>query len=415
MQETRRKVKTPVPHAFLPPAIRSPSQEAVWDYAWGVREFTASDAMEATGMTRSTVIDAVDELVELGVLTELANARDAGEYRKGRPARRFELRADAAVLVGVDAGRGHMTVVVSDLRSQPLVTYRTELDATSEDIAERRRRLREVVDAALDEAGKARADVAALCVGVPAPVNRAGRSPRHPEGFWDLMNPDLIEVFDWAPLVRIENDASLAAVAEGANGAARGCVDYVSLLAGERLGAGVVVDGRILRGAHGGVGEMVAFDHVEGVGTAHGVGYLLTLWAREAVAGGEVDPAGPLARAADLDARVVLQLAAAGDPDAQQISERVSRVLARIVSVLGSMFDPRLVVVSGAVSAGVEQVVEAARSALPTDLHLPAPELVISTLGADVVVIGAVAAAADLARTQLLRVPVVETLVAARA
>lgn len=401
----------------MPPVNRSPSQDAVWGYAWGVREFTASDAMEATGMTRSTVIDAVDGLVDLGVLRELANARDAGQYRKGRPARRFELREDAAVLVGVDAGRGHMTVVVSDLRSQPLVTYRADADAdaTNEDVPERRRLIGAVVDAALDQAGKERADVAALCVGVPAPVDRTGRSPRHRTGFWDLMNPDLLGLFAWAPLLRIDNDASLAAVAEGANGAARGCVDYVSLLAGDRLGAGVVVDGRVLRGAHGGVGEMVAFDHVDGVGSAYGLGYLTTHWAREAIAMGEADPAGALARADHLDARAVLELAAAGDRDAQRVTERVSRVLARIVSVLGSMFDPRVVVVSGAVSAGVEQVAASARAALPTDLDLPAPELVISTLGADVVVIGAVAAAADLARTHLLQDPIVASLVGARA
>lgn len=392
--------------AFAPPT-RSPSQEAVWDYAWGVREFTASDAMDATGMTRSTVIDAMDALVELGVLSELANARDAGQYRKGRPARRFELRADAGVLVGVDAGRGHVTVVVSDLRSHPLATHRVEADAdaTSHDVPARRRLLRDAVDAALDQAHRSRADVAALCIGVPAPVDGEGRSPRHPEGFWHLMNPDLGTLFAWAPMVRVDNDASLAAVAEGARGAAQGCRDYVSLLAGDRLGAGVVVDGRVLRGAHGGVGEMVAFDHVEGVRSAHGIGYLAAQWAREAVESGEVDPSAPLARRGVLDGRAVFELVSAGDRDAQRIAERVSRVLARTVSVLASMFDPRLVIVSGAVADGVEEVVASARAALPTDLHLPAPDLVVSTLGADVVVVGALAVASDLARTQLLRAP----------
>lgn len=389
---------------FSQMAARSPSQEAVWDYAWSVREFTASEAMAATGMTRSTVIDAMDGLAGVGLLRELPNARDAGLYRKGRPARRFELRADAAVLVGVDAGRGHVTVVVADLCSRPLVTHHVEADATSEDLAERRRVLTDAVDEALRRAGCERTDVAALCIGVPAPVDAAGRSPRHPEGFWDLMNPDLPEAFDWATLLRIDNDASLAAVAEGASGAAVGCRDYIALLAGDRLGAGVVIDGRVLRGAHGGVGEMVAFDHVEGVGSAHGLGHLAAQWALEAVSTGAVAADSALARAPHLDGRVVLELAAAGDADARRIAERVGRMLARIVSVLGSMFDPSVVIVSGAVSDGVAQVAAEARAALPTDLHLPAPELVVSTLGADVVVTGALAAAADLARERLLGV-----------
>lgn len=129
-------------------------------------------------------------------------------------------------------------VVVADLRSQPLATHRVVADGTSEDVAQRRRVLAGAVDEALVLAGRTRDEVGALCVGVPAPVDAAGRSPRHPEGFWDLMNPDLMSLFDWAVLRRVDNDASLAAVAEGAAGAAAGRRDYIALLAGDRLGAG---------------------------------------------------------------------------------------------------------------------------------------------------------------------------------
>ena len=58
------------------------------------------------------------------------------------------------------------------------------------------------------------------------------------------------------------------------------------VLAGERLGAGVWVDGRLLTGAHGGAGEMVAFDHVRGVGSAWGFGHRAVELAREARAAG---------------------------------------------------------------------------------------------------------------------------------
>ncbi|MDT0182232.1 hypothetical protein Q9S36_18815 [Microbacterium sp. ARD31] len=83
---------------------------------------------------------------------------------------------------------------------------------------------------------------------------------------------------------------------------------------------------------------------------------------------------------------------------------RVGLALARIVSVLGSMFDPERVVVSGAIADGVAEVVAAARRSLPTDLDLPAPELVASTLGGEVVVTGAVAAAVASARERVLDV-----------
>lgn len=374
--------------------------------AWDAAELTASEVIAATGLTRSTAIEALDALTAAGLLRELPNAREAGAYRKGRPARRFELRADGAVLVGVDSGQVHVTATVADLRCAPLGTARAVFGPQHDDPAVRRAAVLAAVDDALAAAGRTRADVLALCAGVPAPVNTHGDSPRHPGGFWDRTNPGLRSAFAWAPLVRVENDASLAAVAEGTRGAAVGSRNYIALLAGERLGAGVVVDGRVLHGAHGGVGEMVAFDLVEGVGAAHGLGARAAEWAAEAVARGEVSPGGPLAAvaAAELDGRRVLELAAHGDPDALRVVERVGAMLARVVSVLGSMFDPERIVVSGAVSAGVQQVVEAARAALPPGLHLPTPALEISPLGADVVVTGAIAEAGAAARARALDV-----------
>lgn len=388
------------------PTNRPASLDAVLAFAWTIEEFTATEAMQATGLTRSTAIDALDALTRLGLLRELPNARLAGDYRKGRPARRFSLRDDAAVLVGVDAGHVHITVVVTDLRSRPLATHRATLVLDQDDAAARSALIAAAIDRALSEAGRTRGHVLAVTAGVPAPVNVQGRSPRHPAGFWERMNPDLVDALGWAPIAHVENDASLAAVAEGTVGAAIGCRDYIALLAGARLGAGVVVDGMLLRGRHGGVGEMVAFDHVEGVGSAAGLGERAELLAAEAVAHGAAGASSALTRVDPdrLDARTVLELAAQGDEAARTIAEQVGAVLARIVSVLGSMFDPQRVVISGGISAGVEDVVAAARRLLPTDLDLPAPELVVSPLGADVVVTGAVAAASAAARARALDV-----------
>lgn len=383
---------------------RPASLGAVLGHAWETGPFTATDAMEATGLTRSTTIEAVDTLVAAGLLRELPNARAAGDYRKGRPARRFELREDAAVLVGVDAGSDHVSVQVTDLRSRALASVREQLppDGAAPD---RRAAIVASVDEALALAGASRAQVLSLGAAVAAPVDAHGRSPKHPDGFWERMNPDLVGAFSWAPIVHIDNDASLAAIAEGRIGAAVGCRDYVALLAGVRLGSGVVVDGALLRGRHGGVGEMVAFDHVVGVGSAEGLGTQAVDWVRRAQAAGEVPATSALATIApeQLTGAAILELAVTGDAAAAAVADAVGLLLARIVSVLGSMFDPQLVVVSGdGSSAAIEHVVELARRALPTDLDLPAPDLVVSPLGANVILIGAVAAASGNARERAL-------------
>lgn len=389
------------------PSASSPRQAnlaALARFAWDADVFTATDAMAAVGLTRSTTIDVIDELLDRGVLRELENARAAGDYTKGRPARRFELRADAAAIVGVDAGRAHVTVIVADLRGADIVRTHTSLDVTRDSADERRAAVAAAIDAALASAGLARTDAVALCIGVPAPVGAEGASPSHPDTFWTRMNPDFAGLISqWAPLVHVENDASLAAVAEGAWGAAVGCRDYVSLLAGDRLGAGVVVDGRLLRGAHGGAGEMVFLDDIPAVGGAWGLGFRAAEWAREAVGSGTVAADSGLrgVPTEQLDAPLVFALAREGDPDALRIVDRVALALATILGIFGSLFDVSLVVVSGAISEGVDVVLDRARAAMPSHLDLPAPELVASRLGADVVAIGAVARARDAARDDL--------------
>jgi predicted NBD/HSP70 family sugar kinase len=383
------------------------SLDALLRYAWEAGVFTAGDALEAVGLSRSTTIEAIDDLVDLGLVRELANARSGDEYRKGRPSRRFELRADAAVVVGVDAGQGHLVTTVADLRGRTLAT-RADLAGPGDDSAARRRVLVvDAIDAALAEAGFGRSDVLSVCVGVPAPVDAAGRSPVHRSGFWGRMNPDLVDLLSsWVPIVRIENDALLASVAEHARGAAVGLRNSVTLLAGQRLGAGVVIDGNVLRGAHGGVGELVVIRHLRGVDAAYGIGHQLEAWAAEVVASGSLPADHPLRslRADAVTARAVLDLAKAGDPASRALVERAGAVLARIAGVFGSLYDPERIIVSGGLAAGVEELLVVARRLLPDELDLPAPELVASSLGADVVSIGAVAAALESARDGALRI-----------
>ncbi|MFC4138123.1 MULTISPECIES: ROK family protein [unclassified Microbacterium] len=379
------------------------SVAAVLDFAWSAGAFTATDAMTSTALTRSTVIEAIDTLAGIGILRELPNARSAGEYRGGRPARRFEIADDLGVVIGIDSGLSHLAVTVADPFETVLAHRRIEVPRTASAGA-RRRTLGGLLDAALGEAGVERDSVLALCAGVAAPVNRDGISPPHPDGFWERTNPDLADLLgDWAPVVDVKNDASLAAAAEGAGGAAIGCQDYVALLAGERFGAGVVVDGHLLHGAHGGVGEGVVFDHVVGVGTAYGLRYAIEREVRAAVAAGDFAGSGAvgvLADGKDIDPRTVLELAAGGDADAAVIADRVGETVAIIIGVLGSTFDPLRVIVCGAVADSIEPVLAAARRSLPSQLHLPAPELIASALGADVVSLGAVATARDAARTR---------------
>lgn len=151
--------------------------------------------------------------------------------------------------------------------------------------------------------------------------------------------------------------------------------------------------------SHGGVAEVVAFDHVIGVEDAGGLVVRIGQWAREEAQAADSPSAdAPIAEIPTVDdGRTVLADARRGDPEAQRLVARAGRVLGIITGVFGSLFDPRRVVLSGLAAEDADDLVEAARASLPLELDLPAPELVPSTLGFDVVCIGAVSAALEAA------------------
>ncbi|KQO97751.1 ROK family protein [Leifsonia sp. Leaf264] len=408
MNHPRGKVKRVLESvaATSPTMLRRRNADVVLRFAWSEQAFTASDLIAHTGLTRSTVIGVCDELVDRGWLAELDDARSVGEYSKGRPARRYALRADAASVVGVDAGRHSVTASAADLRGTVLGTASRAItdDADGE---ERRAVVRAVIDDAVAAAGLADVGVRAICVGVPAPTDATGASPRGTDGFWSLSNPDFVGLLaDERRLALVDNDANLAAIAEGAErlGEGRGVESFITLLSGERIGGGIVVDGHLLRGVRGGAGEMRVLDYVDGVGSADGAAALIREWSREAVATGSV-PATSVLRHAGLpefDAQDVLDAAGAGDAAAAAVTQRLAERFARICVVLGELLDVQRVVIAGAMAEPLEAVLAAARVSIAGYDDPTAPELVGSRLGGGVVSLGAVRRALDAVRESAL-------------
>lgn len=379
---------------------------AILRLAWDVKAFTASDAISQTGLTRSTVIALCDDLVECGWLAELADARTAGQqYRKGRPARRYSLRGDAGVVIGVDAGPHRISATVADLFGREL-GHAVERVARDETETVNRMALTDtVVDAALLSAGMGAGRVLCCTVGVPAPTDKDGASPEGENSFWQLMNPGFAEHFTargWATVV--ENDANLAAVAEGSLGAGAGVPSYITLLSGERFGAGYVVNGQLIRGTKGGAGEMRLLNLVENVGSADGIGLLLRDWARTAKRAGTLpaDSALNKARLKDLDAPAVFRAADTGDPGGIWLIERMAERLARICAVLAGLLDVDRIVIAGAVAEAIALLLDRTRNRLAELTHPPAPDVVASKLGSDVVIAGAVTRALAYTRENAL-------------
>ncbi len=383
------------------------STAAVLEFAWDAGAFRADHVISAVGLTRSTALSALDSLIDIGLIQELPNAGAEDGYRMGRPARRFQLRAEAGVVIGVDAGDYRITAIASDLAGQVLAEEHLGVlgfyaGGQHED---RQGAVFRVIDAALASAGRSRADVIGVAVGVPAPVDGDGRSPSHTLGFWQQMNAGLQDALGREfPAVRVENDAALAAVAESSLGEARGCDDFVAMMIGRRLGAGVFLGGQLVRGGHGAVGELEAFVYVSGVGGAQGFGLRAERWLERALEQGRVPDGHPWARlaGAELKAEDVLGAATLDDPVTKPMLDELGETLGRVCGVVARFYDPTRIIVCGAMAGALGDVLELARGWTRAEPGLLPVEIVASGLGGDVVSLGAASAAREAARDVVL-------------
>ncbi len=230
-------------------------------------------------------------------------------------------------------------------------------------------------------AGLVRDDVVALGIGVPSQIDqragRVGSSVNVPLAGVDLRSR-LADRFGLP--VALENDANAAAVAEHRLGAGRGTEHMVLLTLGTGIGGGLILNGSLYRGFIGAaaeLGHMTIDLHGEPCqGFCPGVGHFETLasgnaagWAAAAVA--EADPDGALGRAAgegrDVDGKLAVELAKAGDEEAVAILRTIGENLGIGIANYVNIFNPELVVVGGGFGAAAgDLILEPAREVVAT-------------------------------------------------
>ncbi|WP_411373963.1 ROK family protein [Arthrobacter sp. MPF02] len=377
-----------------PQLLRRVSAGAVLDFMRSSGAVTVTDVMEATGLTRATGIAVCEDLKDRGWIRELENQRIVGGYRKGRPARRFELNERAGVVLGMDIGYSKVTVVVSDLRGNTVGKASRPFDAAGLDAGGRIVHIDDVALAALSSAGTGQQSVLAVCAGVAAPVDRHG-DVLAAQKFWGLFDIDLRRAFQerrgWTVL--LENDANLAALGDRWMGAAAGVDDVVVILASERLGSGVIDGGRLVHGSRGSAGELAYLELVEGVGDTFGIAYLARTWAAEALAGTAPSALRSIAPA-QVEAKDVFAAAAEGDAVALGILDRLADRMARVIGTVGTMWNPELVVIGGGVARSAGVMLGPISDRLSRFTATP-PRVAVSPLGDSVVTVGAVRGALD--------------------
>jgi len=381
--------------ASTPQVLRRTNLNVVLGVMRESSALTGTDLIEATGLTRATVIAVCNDLIRRGWVRELEAPKGPGP-QKGRPARYFEFNEAAGCVLGIDIGMATTTVLVADLKGG-ILSRTSERFIKNAGAADRRATVIQAVDQALAAAGLAHNAVLAVGVGLATAVDRHGnlvKSRRQWRSFDLGLQTQAWKQHGWPVL--LGNDAKLAALAERWCGIGAGIEDLAVMLAGERIATGLIEAGRLLHGSNGGAGEVGKLELVDGVGSQDGIAKLARLWGTELLASGAPtkirDLVGP--GVTRVSARFVFEAAAAGDAGAQEILERIARRMARVISLLGTFLNPELVVIGGAVAASAAVLLPTITAELPRLTETP-PRVAVSGLGNAIVAMGAVRLALD--------------------
>ncbi len=363
-----------------------------------------TEIAQRTGLSRAIVAQRTREHVERRLVEDDA----IGPSRGGRPPRRIAFRADAGRLLVADLGATSIDLAVTDLAGR-ILAHRAE-DA---DIADGPERILGRVEKAFEQL--LTADGGALWgigIGVPGPVEFRTARPVSPPIMpgWD--GYAIRERFQdrFAAPVWVDNDVNVMALGEWRAGIAAGHQNVIFVKVGTGIGAGLISDGMLHRGAQGAagdVGHIQVLDDPDVVCRCGNVGCLEAAaggaaLAREARELAERDGNAwlrvALERSGSLSARDVADAARRGEQGSVELVLRSGRLIGGMLASMVNFFNPSLIVIGGGVADVGDMLLAAIRETLyRRSLPLATRDLVVqrSSLGAIAGVTGAAAMVAD--------------------
>lgn len=320
---------------------------------------TRPEIGRVTGLGRGVVTQRVDQAIEMGFLAD-------GEYGPssgGRAPRTLRFRSEQGRIIVAAFGALHIRVGIASLDGDIIDDRHTEWDIA--------RGPAETIDRALamlDEILTGHGDVPVwgVAVGIPGPVDFDSGRPVAPpimpgwNGF--DMRRRFEERFD-AP-VWVDNDVNLLAFSERSRRPDER-LDLIFFKVGTGIGAGLLSQGRIHRGANGAAGDV---GHVRvrdsespcrcgkvGCLEAEAGGWALVRDADRAVEDGATGALAKLvADGTPLTPQLIAMSAMNGDALAISLIQRSARLVGESIAALVNMFNPAVIVVGGAVSSAGE-------------------------------------------------------------
>ncbi|MFJ6167930.1 ROK family protein [Micromonospora orduensis] len=371
--------------------VRLAHTEALLAQLRSAGPLSRAELIRLTGLSRTTLFDIIGDLIARGVVVEREPAL-SGHRGRGRPSTTVSLNPSAGRIVGIDLGRATITVIVATL-GHDILARGSRAVALTAGPARRANAAIKLIDDLVQEHDIDLRALEAIGLGLPGLVAGRGRSAggSGPSVAAKQVSTRIRDRYGVA--VVTDNNSRLAALAEGTWGATRDVRDAIYVRWSDGVGGGLIVDGRLARGANGAAGE-IGHVSVEPDGDpcpCGGRGCLELLIRPSALIEQCARRGVTVADPADLVAR-----ARAGDPPVVDVMRHAGLLLGRVLSGMVVQLDPGKVAIGGTVAHAGDVVLDPVRAAigqLAIPRHPRRLDVVTAQFGDEGGALGAVAAA----------------------
>jgi predicted NBD/HSP70 family sugar kinase len=332
-------------------------------------DISRGDLADALDLPLATVTSLVRDLIGRGLVVSHEGTPAHG---RGRPPEVLTLTGPATAIGLIRPGAGGLRLAIAALSGRVVAERTHPVDVATFRLDDAARRLDELAA----ESGYATSGLARVVLSVPAPYQRGVGAParRSPEGksFAPWALTDLAG--ELARLVGtevvVENDANLGALGEHAFGAGRGRQSLVYVMLGSSsVGAGLVINGGLHRGATGFAGELahIQIDDDGPLCPCGGRGCLIH-------AGAALLRSAQSAYDESLTYPRILAMAAGGDPGLGRLLGDFGRQVGRPLADVCTMLNPEAIIIGGAAGPGGKHIVDGVREAIDRYAAPPAAE-----------------------------------------
>ncbi|MDQ0455864.1 ROK family transcriptional regulator [Rhizobium paknamense] len=367
-----------------PPVLRQISVRAAMDLLLHEGPMSRATLAKKTGLSKQTMSEVIRTLEESGWV----QVKGIVSGKVGRSAITYEVSPEAGFALGVDLGATTVRLALVNI----VGTIVDESESASRGLsgAALLSLVHDLVEAMLTRTGIARDKVLLAAVATPGVVDPASGALMLAPNMGDLSGLDLVKGLSEALGARVivENDINAAMVGESWKGCSAGIENGAFISLGTGIGLGMMINGKLMKGAHGAAGEISYLPF----GADPYSGESLERGALECAIGARgIQERYRAVSGQELAVRDILERAEAGNEAAFAAIAETARLTALLVVSVDAMIDPEKIVLGGNVGRHplmVRLICEALPSCTRRQIAVEA-----SLLGPRATMVGAVALA----------------------